>query len=1637
MSPAQEKAWRKGASAPGMGSGAGFGGFTSSIRASSLSYVAELPDLSSISDATVVVSFKSLLKKDSTTKARGLEDLVSYVQAHPYEKNGGPEKAILEAWVGLYPRISIDNARRVRELSNTLQVEFMKSARKRMEKYIPEIVGPWLASLHDRDRAISRSANDNLLSLLGTPEKVTQFWRKCQPHILEYASQALQETEDTLSDQRSTVPEDSEAKYIRVVNGCLCLILSLLQKLEKADIDQFEENYNRIFAEEKVWKSVSLNDTAVRRTTCQLLYLVLELRPDSIAQRLPKLKRIFIVDGFKSNQIGSAADFVRALTKLTQTYPDIWSASGKDKSPVSRLPKLLEKGSQSSQVVFWEHLAQLLVLIPCNEFSVESATQVMKALRAGISRRDELRLNAHAAWACYIHVASHLLSNPSMVDLRPKFAKENLLPLLVQYMHPIADDSAWTIAGPKSLNVVARSFHVVNQSLTGVDRQLLHDQLSGLTGAFCGRISNSLPQVSQDHQKSQEEIAAEGNRWFTFVNQVISHSTAEDISDLLASLSTDIVKACIELLKTRNYKPFGAASVLKYATSAAPTILAKSRLLLDNGGSPGTFSLFLVESARDFAEFCLMTRSAPELVSCIENLSSKDMLATYYQDVWKAWIEGTLKYPTTDYAEHALTSLISQKAAAKLASEDTKLQEYLASKCLEATSGSGDTWKLFEATFASDILSDTYSLKVLKGITEDLENAYQANTSDALRSLEIIAHCKPELLSRDEVIHMSLVTRLLALTEVSDSNIASRAALSRVLLENKLDGKPSSVRIIQENLDNAGPQSLEIDTLIAQALQLIKSGEVPLEELFPSSNIWMEQIGLLSHKSINPSLSITNALGSALDLAVSPENAPRHRSKRDRSGQSIPARMATYTTKLLSSGVLVSSLPTKFQVEIVFLLYLVVQMTTDEISMMSSWSDLWGNFRLESTVSNAAEFVTLARKNMNSIINEATAWQDGDVNGSTSLVDELLGIMVQQSSELTPLGFYSARALAEVIQGLIEAHGIPLGDDEKLRQIVDLKATASTFFPSVALLIGCGDILETSKMVGNLCNRLVSDVAGMKSNGQKALMSLLLLDACMQVYEIGDLPVANNRIVFAVKQLTSWMDDPSELSDSLCTAVCRCLRYLLPCIKSVYGEHWEKTISFCMNLWNRAPEGLVDAAIPYLHASLKLIASLEALPDRNDDLEDALSENSEMQSRLLIQLLGLPREEHTRPHQAFDELLCRHVQKIPLRHLNDPSSMYTLLASDSRDIQTAAFSLLHKVLPASQEQISIDVLLDKRDARLPDELLSLLLDAPTLEKYSDDELNKFPVQVRSYLLAWDLIFDAYSTASAKVRTDYTEGLKAEDLVSPLMNFTFDILGHSVAHPINLDKSNFTAESIIAYDIHLADAESDERSMQWLLIHLYYRSLKYLPNLFKSWYIDCKSKQTKIAVDSWTTKYFSPLIISEMLDEVAAWAAAQDAPAEDESELVVKVRKAAREITAGYEVDESEVSIAIQIPQSFPIDSVSVVGTNRMVVNEKKWQSWVMTVQGVIIFSNGSIIDGLVAFRRNIVGALKGQSECAICYSIISTDKRMPDKRCHTCRNQFHRVCLYKWFQTSNQNTCPLCRNPIDYIGTDSKSRRVG
>lgn len=89
--------------------------------------------------------------------------------------------------------------------------------------------------------------------------------------------------------------------------------------------------------------------------------------------------------------------------------------------------------------------------------------------------------------------------------------------------------------------------------------------------------------------------------------------------------------------------------------------------------------------------------------------------------------------------------------------------------------------------------------------------------------------------------------------------------------------------------------------------------------------------------------------------------------------------------------------------------------------------------------------------------------------------------------------------------------------------------------------------------------------------------------------------------------------------------------------------------------------------------------------------------------------------------------------------------MYSLLYVESPKIQQAAFELIHRCIPSKLEQISIDVAVTKASARLPEELISLIVEVPKAESISAENWsNHMPLHVRGFLFSWVLIFDHFS-----------------------------------------------------------------------------------------------------------------------------------------------------------------------------------------------------------------------------------------------------------------------------------------------------
>lgn len=1608
----------------------GFGAFSSSTPSSTLSYITSPPRLSDISDANVVVCYKNLMKKDSTTKSKGLEDLRTYVQAHPYERHGGVEEAILDAWVELYPRVSIDDSRRVRELSHILQFELLKSARKRMEKHIPKIVGSWLAGTYDRDRAVSRAAADGIGSFLDNEKKVALFWKRCQVQILDYAMEAINETPQTLSDERTISAEDAQAKYFRVVGSSLSLVLNLLGKLDEEDIQNYQEEYDKFLSNnKKLWAFVSCEDAFVRRTTSQLLEVCVAKQTSTVESDLVIISHAFISEGLRASQSSSAYQLLLALNRLTSQFSEVWTTAYKSKkSALSKLRNFVEKGSQGGPADYWKIFTMLIAKLPDSVLPTtgEGSIDFMNAFRNGITCREEPRTNAPGAWNSYFQVVTTIgsrLSHP--VDIQSFFEK-SAYAVFRQYLHPTVENSQWNIKS--STAPLAAAYRVCSGSKDS--DASFRKEWEKLANEFIERLNISLPEQSKDYRRSQDAVIAESYRWFGFVSSILNDTEIGEHVDQLVAPSLKIVESAIAAAKSRNGKPYSAAATIEASIKLTPKLFELSPELLDT-----------VASSLSYIVPKLITSpSSKYLVSTLYLFRSLPGQQSLFETVWKSTLDSLLELPNGEEKMNAIVTLISSVVVSDICQRNSDLQRLFSASAAKAVHEEEEAhaWSLFEAAIAFNLLAKRTEHQLLDQLIGGLDDQIsEIRVTSSLKGLEFIVKVKPNLLTGDHKVYVALVTKLLALTELSVSDVPSRASRLRNVLEEagQADAEgvkhtASMVHVIQQNLEIATSQSLSVDTLVQQARSLLASSEDSsiLNSLFPNPSIWKQSLEPFLAETPNHALAVMRPFAGAVYL-TGKLNTVSSVYPSDLNGYSVALRMAIYTARLMENEP-EENIP-NLELDILYLLSITTQLVQDQVDLQED--NKIAAFLGTDTVTEIQNFLFLAKAPLYRLVSSGNNWLD-ETDATSSLIRTLISKLLVDAGSSTPKAFHAARILSDLLQRLVNEQGWNNVRGETWLQNLDiLKSSTTNVLGAAAVLIGLQDVLGTSKMVNTFCNRLVSDIAGAKATSDKTLPLLVLLDATFSVYEDGDLPVAQNRLIFAVKQILSWTDELPSTNAPLASEASFALHRLLPAIKDIYGSYWETALGFCLSIWDLDAATMSNERLPMIGMSLKLYTILRNLKDANDDLAECLGTLGYQISHGLINLLKLRREKENVPLLFIDDMLSREVGRIQLSDIEDFSDFYPLVASEHKTVQATAFGVLHRALPEQQQQLSVDVILEKRDAQLPEELLSLLLDAPSLSSLPDEILATFPSSVRGYLLSWLLVYDSYSTASFKVRSDYSTILKGENYISPLLDFIFDVLGHSAGYPLSL--ASFSDDKIRSYTLSTSDIdpEDSEQDLHWLLVHLYYLTLKYTPSLAKAHYMDLKSKQTRLAVESWTSCYFSPLIIADTMTDVLTWAENQEVnELENEKELIVKVSRKAREVYAGYEVDDMLMQIVIKLPPAYPLDGVKVEGVTRVAVSQQKWTGWLMNTQGAITFSNGSITDSLLIFRKNVIGALKGKAECAICYSLISSDKKMPDKGCHTCKNLFHAGCLFKWFATSNQSTCPLCRNPFNYGVTSGR-----
>lgn len=1520
----------------------------------------------------------------------------------------------------MYPRTSIDNAKAVRQLSHTVHGLIAVSAGKRIARHMPKSVAAWLCGLYDSDRAVVEATQNSLRQVFTTPEKIQNIRKAYQQPILEYCRDAVdKESVTTLSDERTVSADDAQAKYSRVISACIALLGSLLANLSPEELSKFQADYDTLLGDKKLWDFASHVDVTIRRSVHRLLKTCLAKQPAAAGANIETISKAYLAVALNSDQTGSAYDYLEALIQLTTAHPTAWTEHYKSKTGVDRrLRQFLKKGSQFGPQDYWSRLVDLFKVIPGEALpnSAPDSAELLNALQGGITSKNESKYNQDIAYTAYFDILSLINARLSTGE-RAKLVQEMVLPIIGQYLRPSVETSQWSIPSNAS-NILAKALAV-----DGV-APALSEQWPQYAQQLVDDIKTSAPAQSKDFDKSQTGVLQHGTRYATLQEQALQIKDNSVLAQVTKDAESGIITEALEVVKNRNGKPYGAAGTIA-------AILSRNK-----NSSSGTSGQRVEEFVQHDLSDIILSPSSTYLVDILYSLSESPV----FKSAWSASLKTVLKADESPTRTKALEALLTSRkipASFDLASSDAELQSFVKSNVQEAVEGSLE-WDSFSRILQSQakILAPETTDDVLAYMTQSLSISQRAPHS--LQGLRHVVKSNPSML-RDFAASpkgSELLQALLRASESPDDEIAQGAATVSASIQTVLAsdaGTQNSIQdLIHQGLRDATPSSVSVETLVELAEKSLKQAETWEENsnLFPSIDDWNAALAPFLACTPESALAICNTLSGATYL-VEPLDASKDINKmsRDTDGYSAAYRIAQYVAKLTRLPKFrVETAPVELRDAYLRNIALTVQLVEDNLSLAGA-NGLWKDYNTDtehdamSFKSDAAGFTTQELTGVHSSTS-AVARNPDDEN---ALLTWTRGLFSQIDAGTSPQTYYNARTVSSLVSSAIMLHGWKSSWTAQIQDDLKTQRKNKQVIPLLAYLAAFDEPLAASKSCERMCNEIIADLTGLDINQrpQEALDQLVVLNAVLAQDGITE-SIAKQRLVFFVKHVVPWLDS-AQGSIEVRAEVCRVLASLLPLMSELYGEHWGDILNALTSAWSATSElqsGTASAKspIPFTHASLKLYEQLRRLTeseDPNDDLIEVWKESEQAVAAGLINLLKhsqhFPDEFH-QPLKMVNEVLARQIAKIPLQHLDSADELYPLLYVESQPVQQTAFDILHKQIPAAQEQISIDAALSKTTARLPEELLSLIIEAPTVAALADVNFDRsVPLSLRGYLLSWLLVFDHIEHASFKVKNDYIDHIKEGDHLPGLLDFTFDFLGHAHNKPIDVSRLDVTT--------YTPDTESPKSDVQWLLTHLYYLTLLHTPSLTKAWFNALTSRSRAIAVtlEPWTEKHISPPVITAALSSVSTWSTT----ATDDT-FSVRVAPRAREITASFILDEQTMSMRISLPPAFPLSNAHIEGLNRVAVNEQKWQSWLRTSLGAITIFNGSLIDALATWRRNVEGALKGQTECAICYSIVGPDRKVPDKRCGTCRNAFHGACLFKWFKSSGSSSCPLCRNPFNY-----------
>uniref|UniRef100_A0A672HLZ2 E3 ubiquitin-protein ligase listerin n=1 Tax=Salarias fasciatus TaxID=181472 RepID=A0A672HLZ2_SALFA len=1556
----------------------GFVGFDTTVS-SELSYVPAVhgaEDIDNLVDADFRLVLRKLSKRDVVTRLKAVQDFGSMCQ----ERDAEEVKGVLPYWPRIYCKISVDHDRRIREATQQAFEQLVLKVRRSLAPFLKSLMGHWILSQCDTYTPAASAACQAFQAAF-SPAKQPEALSFCKEEILNVLQDILlKETADTLSDPQSVTQEERESKYVRMLTSSLLGVKRLLSLLLLNDRLALEQKLPDLVHATKFWKYSKHNTPQVRGAFFEMVCALCEFTPGLVQAEAARLCPAVLLSIDDTDPVVLPPVW-EAVLHIVSTIPDCWTHVNAKKGFLPKLWPLLREGGKGMAKALHPNLMPLLSKLPqqVTDPQLDFFTMFFTALIQGLSSEravsspSESAVIVTAVVECLRYcILQHTEEEGDQQKIRTMLITQQLLPLLENALsNPSLQNGPLFLLVTEMLiswekRAGLHSEGGVNDK-KDVFQRLLVDFWEDLSRMLVGYVDNE-----EADPRALEGIAIVFLKLINplLVPQVMRYPERVNRKHVQRKKS---VKMCFS--KSEDIEKSGVEGA-----GGEELVQPVSELVMEKAfGSLQT--QHFEDVVCQLAQLCL--------VHVNEKNSERHL-------VFLSLLLRSFHTPRI----FTVNSVQSDEMITKNPAMEFLLEQVLVWLTEKERT---DTQHLVEMVFSSlYCCSRQETTRILNHITtmglqwEIILQIIQRACTDP----DTLKSCG------DWLKGSVLGEQLLALTE----------ELCRV-------GSSRGV-----SASSAGSHSWTLISLVLSQhhnnVSLI--GEVYLEKILERLHATLSET-----KSLSDAGNMEPLVSFICDVA------------------------STFFSSVQDCLLLVSAEE---------LLLTVFQLTAQDQTHTRLSDSLLDKLK-KVCIAGVSSLVQHCEYEVKEggFLHNAAVWLLFSAFLSNKMSRMPLLALFWLSFDFTFKA--SARSPAPLCCCILKSVCVFLSlfpvSQSKLSTLQVLCPTMTT------------EDRET------LVTLATAGLVNWQEDGSKYVSGCLqVLLCCLQAGTHVEVEVVQAILATVMEWRNSkedWFLFSSDLSNAaaeqlnLTIEMMRFLSWLVTrCPAVLGGNQWDFLLCSMLAWLETAAENVSSLWNPWVqlfvceNAALIVRLSQFFSSPPPDVLEKLPSELTAEWTDFFVQgiyslLLPLPvaitGESPDDPvfPLAVLESLGGALTYVPVQQLsqnslpprfiadqktNLPQPLQTLLNTfcplllfKARPLQIAVYHMLEKVMPQLPEcdgEGDSSKSDDDRDEPCLSPPASLMVILSTCEELCENilagvQVGEFAVVqplsveyscILAYLLAWKLLLTFFKSSPSHLRAHYAQYLKRSCSLNKLLLHLFKLMPENPVYPgqgpETRDTKTFFTESL----------SLPQSSPLWELPHLacsvYYSTVQDLPAMVRLWW-NGQEKRVSAAAEKFTIKYVSPVLSAQEISSVHTSTQMFDS-------MTVKARSAAREVIATYSVDDIFIELVIQLPQNYPLGSITVESGRRVGVAVQQWRNWMLQLSTYLTHQNGSIMEGLALWKNNVDKRFEGIEDCMICFSVIhGSNYSLPKKACRTCKKKFHSACLYKWFTSSNKSTCPLCR----------------